>query len=93
LNEAAGTGATDDRSSFLIDESEELQWLNEPGSAVTLGHISNTSTVFRTMDERVTAIKDKYQTMNDQAVQEVPSLLNLFCVLTVIKWCKTTLEA
>ncbi|KAN0127816.1 hypothetical protein V8E53_014372 [Lactarius tabidus] len=69
LNIAAESRATDNRNSLSINESAENWWSSEPGSTAL--------TVFGTVDDRVTAIKEKYQTMNDQTVQE---------------WCKTTLE-
>ncbi|KAN0128842.1 hypothetical protein V8E53_013340 [Lactarius tabidus] len=63
LNEAAESRATDDRNSLSINESVENWQSSEPGSTAL--------TVFGTVDDRVTAIKEKYQTMNDQTVQEM----------------------
>ena len=44
------------------------------------------------MGDWITAMKERYRTMNTQTVQEVPSFLYSYRVLTVAKWRKTTLE-
>jgi hypothetical protein len=61
--QAAGSGAADDGGTFPNNECPELRRSSEPGSA---------STAFGTMNDRVMAMREKYEKMNDQAVQEVP---------------------
>ena len=74
-------------------QGQDLVTQNDNQEVVRPGApIQDVPTVFETVDDRVTAIKEQYQTKNDQTVQEVPSLSNSSRVLTVVKWRKTTLE-
>lgn len=74
-------------------QGQDLVTQNDNQEVVRPGApIQDVPTVFETVDDRVTAIKEQYQTKNDQTVQEVPSLSNSSHVLTVVKWRKTTLE-
>jgi hypothetical protein len=67
--QVAGSGAADGGGTFPINECLELWRSSKPGSA---------STAFGTMKDWVMAMREKYEKMNGQAVQEVPYLSDLF---------------
>ncbi|KAF8261408.1 hypothetical protein EI94DRAFT_1705551 [Lactarius quietus] len=76
--EVAGCRATNDRGTVLINESQELRQPSEPGSAVTMKHISSATTTFGKIDDGVIAMREKLNNMKGLTAQEVHSPSNSF---------------